>query len=151
MSTEAYCCVDSSDNDSLIDRESFLAFGVALTMFTMGWVGIIGSDDILACFVVGNALTWDDWFRIRSEEDSFQEVIDQLLNSVRRLPSSAVTDLRRPSSSTSEQSCHGPSSATTGICSPGVSLFSAFSSCFCAAFLGFLVSYVRPRHSSASH
>lgn len=67
---------------SLIDRESFLAFGVALTFFTVGWVGIIGSDDILCCFVVGNSLTWDDWFRIRSEEDSFQEVIDMLLNSV---------------------------------------------------------------------
>lgn len=77
---EAFC--DPSDCGSLIDRESFLAFGVALTFFTVGWVGIIGSDDILCCFVVGNALTWDDWFRIRSEEDSFQEVIDMLLNSV---------------------------------------------------------------------
>lgn len=79
-----------SDSGSLIDRESFLAFGVALTFFTVGWVGIIGSDDILCCFVVGNSLTWDDWFRIRSEEDSFQEVIDMLLNSVSSRSRNAV-------------------------------------------------------------
>ncbi|EKD05460.1 hypothetical protein A1Q2_00221 [Trichosporon asahii var. asahii CBS 8904] len=74
-------CLKYCEGRNLIDRESFLAFGVALTFFTVGWVGIIGSDDILCCFVVGNSLTWDDWFRIRSEEDSFQEVIDMLLNS----------------------------------------------------------------------
>jgi len=59
-----------------------LAFGVALTFFTLGVVGILGSDDILCCFVVGNSFTWDDWFRKESEDHSFQDVIDQLLNSV---------------------------------------------------------------------
>ncbi|WWC99766.1 hypothetical protein V866_006671 [Kwoniella sp. B9012] len=65
----------------LIDHESFLSFGVALTFFTLGWVGIIGSDDILCCFVVGNSFTWDDWFRLETEDAGFQDVIDQLLNS----------------------------------------------------------------------
>ncbi|WWC66335.1 uncharacterized protein I206_100236 [Kwoniella pini CBS 10737] len=65
----------------LIDHESFLSFGVALTLFTLGWVGIIGSDDILCCFVVGNSFTWDDWFRLETEDHGFQDVIDQLLNS----------------------------------------------------------------------
>ncbi|WVW82386.1 hypothetical protein I302_104393 [Kwoniella bestiolae CBS 10118] len=65
----------------LIDHESFLSFGVALTFFTLGWVGIIGSDDILCCFVVGNSFTWDDWFRLETEDHGFQDVIDQLLNS----------------------------------------------------------------------
>jgi NhaP-type Na+/H+ or K+/H+ antiporter len=67
----------------LIDHESFLAFGVALTFFTLGIVGIIGSDDILCCFVVGNSFTWDDWFRKETEDHAFQDVIDNLLNSVR--------------------------------------------------------------------
>ncbi|KAK8866002.1 hypothetical protein IAR55_001153 [Kwoniella newhampshirensis] len=65
----------------LIDHESFLSFGVALTFVTLGIVGIIGSDDILCCFVVGNSFTWDDWFRLETEEHDFQDVIDQLLNS----------------------------------------------------------------------
>jgi NhaP-type Na+/H+ or K+/H+ antiporter len=74
--------------NSLIDHESFLAFGVALTFFTLGAVGILGSDDILCCFVVGNSFTWDDWFRVQSEDHSFQDVIDQLLNSVSLVASS---------------------------------------------------------------
>ncbi|WWD17799.1 hypothetical protein CI109_102241 [Kwoniella shandongensis] len=65
----------------LIDHESFLSFGVALTFVTLGIVGLIGSDDILCCFVVGNSFTWDDWFRLETEEHDFQDVIDQLLNS----------------------------------------------------------------------
>lgn len=65
----------------LIDHESFLSFGVALTLFTLGVVGILGSDDLLCCFAVGNSFTWDDWFRVETEDHSFQDVIDQLLNS----------------------------------------------------------------------
>jgi len=92
---------------------------VALTFFTLGVVGIIGSDDILCCFVVGNSFTWDDWFRVETEDHAFQDVIDQLLNSVRPLAVAAVLDVRRveltrrPSSSTSAQSSPGPSSATS--------------------------------------
>ena len=67
---------------SLIDHESFLSFGVALTFFTLGVVGILGSDDILCCFIVGNSFTWDDWFRVQTEDHAFQDVIDQLLSSV---------------------------------------------------------------------
>jgi NhaP-type Na+/H+ or K+/H+ antiporter len=46
----------------------------------MGVVGILGSDDLLSCFIVGNSFTWDDWFRLETEDDSFQAVIDGLLN-----------------------------------------------------------------------
>ena len=46
----------------------------------MGVVGVLGSDDLLSCFVVGNSFTWDDWFRLETEDDSFQAVIDGLLN-----------------------------------------------------------------------
>lgn len=66
----------------LIDHESFLAYGVGLAFFTLGVVGSIGSDDVLACFVCGNSLTWKDFYRVEAENDTFQDVIDSLLNAV---------------------------------------------------------------------
>jgi NhaP-type Na+/H+ or K+/H+ antiporter len=42
--------------------------------------GFSGSDDLLACFVAGNAFSWDEWFRKETEEAHFQEVIDMMLN-----------------------------------------------------------------------
>ena len=59
----------------LVDHESFLAYGVGLALFTLGVVGILGSDDILACFVAGNSLTWHDFYRIEKHEheDTFQD------------------------------------------------------------------------------
>lgn len=44
-----------------VDRESFLVFAITLALFITGTCGMIGSDDVLACFVAGNAFTWDDW------------------------------------------------------------------------------------------
>ena len=41
---------------------------------------MVGSDDVLACFVAGNVFTWDDWFRLETEDDSLQPTIDMLLN-----------------------------------------------------------------------
>lgn len=41
---------------------------------------MIGSDDVLACFIAGNVFTWDDWFRLETEDDSLQPTIDMLLN-----------------------------------------------------------------------
>jgi NhaP-type Na+/H+ or K+/H+ antiporter len=34
----------------------------------------------LACFVAGNAFTWDDWFRLETADDTLQPSIDMLLN-----------------------------------------------------------------------
>ncbi|KAI8636122.1 Sodium/hydrogen exchanger family-domain-containing protein [Parasitella parasitica] len=63
-----------------IDKESFLVFAVALALFLMGTVGLIGSDDLLACFIAGNSFTWNDWFRIETEKAHLMEVVDILLN-----------------------------------------------------------------------
>ncbi|TKX19495.1 Na(+)/H(+) antiporter-like protein 1 [Elsinoe australis] len=63
-----------------VDRESFLVFAITLALFIVGTCGMIGSDDILACFVAGNAFTWDDWFRLETLDDSLQPTIDMLLN-----------------------------------------------------------------------
>lgn len=63
-----------------VDRESFLVFAITLALFIVGTVGMVGSDDVLACFIAGNTFTWDDWFRIETMDDSFQPTIDMLLN-----------------------------------------------------------------------
>lgn len=63
-----------------VDRESFLVFAVALALFIVGTAGMIGSDDVLACFIAGNTFTWDDWFRQETLDDSLQPTIDMLLN-----------------------------------------------------------------------
>lgn len=49
-------------------------------LFIVGTVGLIGSDDVLACFIAGNVFTWDDWFRLETQDDSLQPTIDMLLN-----------------------------------------------------------------------
>jgi NhaP-type Na+/H+ or K+/H+ antiporter len=68
------------DSLSYVDRESFYAFTVLLAILLVGTCGMVGSDDILAGFVAGNALNWDDWFRDRTAQDSFDPTIDTLLN-----------------------------------------------------------------------
>ncbi|KAI8089555.1 Sodium/hydrogen exchanger family-domain-containing protein [Halteromyces radiatus] len=69
-----------SEKKHLIDKPSFLSFGIALALFLMSMTGFSGSDDVLACFVAGNAFSWDEWFRIETEEAHFQDVIDMMLN-----------------------------------------------------------------------
>ena len=51
-----------------------------MQLFIVGTVGMIGSDDVLACFIAGNTFTWDDWFRQETLDDSLQPTIDMLLN-----------------------------------------------------------------------
>ncbi|EXJ93297.1 hypothetical protein A1O1_01689 [Capronia coronata CBS 617.96] len=69
-----------AEERKFVDRESFLVFAITLALFITGTCGMIGSDDVLACFVAGNAFTWDDWFRIETADDSLQPTIDMLLN-----------------------------------------------------------------------
>ncbi|KAF7130931.1 hypothetical protein CNMCM5793_003866 [Aspergillus hiratsukae] len=63
-----------------VDRESFLVFAISLALFILGTCGMIGTDDLLACFVAGNVFTQDDWFRLETMDDSLQPTIDMLLN-----------------------------------------------------------------------
>jgi sodium/hydrogen antiporter len=69
-----------AENRKFVDRESFLVFAITLALFITGTCGMIGSDDVLACFVAGNVFTWDDWFRLETLDDSLQPTIDMLLN-----------------------------------------------------------------------
>ena len=70
----------AAEQRKFVDRESFLVFALTLALFITGTCGMIGSDDVLACFIAGNAFTWDDWFRQETEDDSLQPTIDMLLN-----------------------------------------------------------------------
>lgn len=69
-----------AEGHKLVDRESFLVFAIALALFIVGTCGMIGSDDVLACFIAGNVFTIDDWFRLETLDDSLQPTIDMLLN-----------------------------------------------------------------------
>ncbi|KAJ5032927.1 uncharacterized protein L3040_009516 [Drepanopeziza brunnea f. sp. 'multigermtubi'] len=69
-----------AEEKKFVDRESFLVFAITLALFIVGTCGIIGSDDVLACFIAGNVFTWDDWFRLETLDDSLQPTIDMLLN-----------------------------------------------------------------------
>jgi NhaP-type Na+/H+ or K+/H+ antiporter len=57
-----------------------LVFAIALALFIVGACGMIGSDDVLACFIAGNTFTWDSWFRLETFDDSLQPTIDMLFN-----------------------------------------------------------------------
>ncbi|KAK7921061.1 cation/H+ exchanger [Apiospora marii] len=70
-----------------VDRESFIVFALSLALFITGTCGMIGSDDVLACFIAGNTFTWDDWFRLETLDEvichfpfTLQPTIDMLLN-----------------------------------------------------------------------
>ncbi|KAI2621886.1 Sodium/hydrogen exchanger family-domain-containing protein [Hypomontagnella submonticulosa] len=65
------------DERGFIDHEYSLVFAVPLSLFILGTCGLVGSDDILACFVAGNVFTWDDWFRLKTQDEP---TIDTLLN-----------------------------------------------------------------------
>jgi sodium/hydrogen antiporter len=69
-----------AESRKYVDRESFLVFAISLALFITGTCGMIGSDDVLACFIAGNVFTWDDWFRLETLDDSLQPTIDMLLN-----------------------------------------------------------------------
>ncbi|KAH8555565.1 Sodium/hydrogen exchanger family-domain-containing protein [Umbelopsis sp. PMI_123] len=73
-----------AEQKQLIDKESFLVFAVALALFLTGVVSIIGSDDLLACFIAGNSFTWDDWFRVETENahmaEPWSEFVDSALS-----------------------------------------------------------------------
>ncbi|SPO03182.1 related to Na+/H+-exchanging protein [Cephalotrichum gorgonifer] len=69
-----------ADKRQFVDKESLLVFSIALALLVLGTCGMAGSDDILACFIAGNTFTWDDWFRLRTLEETLQPALDKLLN-----------------------------------------------------------------------
>lgn len=69
-----------AQKNKYVDRESFSVFAIPLALFIIGTCGLVNSDDVLACFVAGNAFTWDDWWRLKTIDDSLQHTVDMMLN-----------------------------------------------------------------------
>ena len=65
---------------NLIDRQSFVAQYVSLTLLTIGIGLILGSDDLLAAFSCGTAFAWDGFFNKATEESHFSSILDLLFN-----------------------------------------------------------------------
>ena len=80
-----------------IDRESYIAQYIALTLFTVGVTNSLGNDDLLAAFAAGvfslchvmlsysslhagSAISWDGHFNEQTEDDSFSTILDLVLN-----------------------------------------------------------------------
>ncbi|KAH7105072.1 Sodium/hydrogen exchanger family-domain-containing protein [Auriculariales sp. MPI-PUGE-AT-0066] len=63
-----------------IDRESYVAQYIALALATAGLANLLGSDDLLAAFAAGTAVSWDGDFNDQTEDTVFSSVIDLLLN-----------------------------------------------------------------------
>lgn len=51
-------------------------------LFTIGVCGMLGTDDLLACFVAGNALNWNGQFLEETEKrhDEVNSCVDVILN-----------------------------------------------------------------------
>lgn len=63
-----------------VDRESYVAQYLALTFLTIGIVNTIGSNDLLAAFAAGNALSRDEHFNSQTADELFATVINRILN-----------------------------------------------------------------------
>ncbi|KAH8173586.1 sodium/hydrogen exchanger family protein [Sarocladium implicatum] len=65
-----------------VDSESYLLYPTAIGLWLLSVCGLVGTDDLLACFVAGNALNWNGEFLRETEErhDEVNSVMDVLLN-----------------------------------------------------------------------
>ncbi|BFZ58031.1 hypothetical protein PYCC9005_005089 [Savitreella phatthalungensis] len=63
-----------------VDQEFFLAYFLSLSLFVLGTCGLIGTDDLLAAFIAGNAFSYLDFYRDQTSDDSLQTTLDTLLN-----------------------------------------------------------------------
>jgi NhaP-type Na+/H+ or K+/H+ antiporter len=65
-----------------IDSESFLLWPMALGLFTIGVCGMLGTDDLLACFVAGNVMNWNGLYLEEAEKrhDEVNSCFDVILN-----------------------------------------------------------------------
>ncbi|KAK4664634.1 uncharacterized protein QC763_512490 [Podospora pseudopauciseta] len=65
-----------------VDSESYVLYPTALGLFLLGVCGMIGGDDLLACFTAGSILNWDGEYMRETLErhDEVNSSVDVLLN-----------------------------------------------------------------------
>ncbi|EDR06073.1 uncharacterized protein LACBIDRAFT_302195 [Laccaria bicolor S238N-H82] len=74
--------MEFSHRHGLIDRQSYVTQYLSLAIFVSGIVSTLGSDDLLAVFAAGCAISWDGEFTVYTEGQLFSSVIDFVLNCV---------------------------------------------------------------------
>ncbi|RYP26816.1 hypothetical protein DL768_011534 [Monosporascus sp. mg162] len=72
--------LQQAEKRSFADLESVQVYGIVVAIFLLGTCGMLGIDELLACFVAGNVVTWNGWFRQVTQEDALQSTMDYLLN-----------------------------------------------------------------------
>jgi NhaP-type Na+/H+ or K+/H+ antiporter len=60
-----------------IEKQSFLAYTLAISLFVQGFVKLLGSDGILAVFVAGIAFDMVVGGSVSAEEENVQEAVDR--------------------------------------------------------------------------
>lgn len=70
------------NKQKFIDKESHLVSMIALGLFATGVSCLLGSDDILSCFVCGIFFSWDSEYRKEVAESHFLDVLDHLFNNL---------------------------------------------------------------------
>ncbi|KAI9259617.1 Cation/H+ exchanger [Phascolomyces articulosus] len=66
---------------SMVELEALHLYPLMISFVLMGLLTWIKSDDLLACFMAGCALSWDEWFQDETASmGSFLHVLDSLLN-----------------------------------------------------------------------
>ncbi|KAF8336223.1 Cation/H+ exchanger [Amanita rubescens] len=63
-----------------LNEESYVVQYLALAIFTEGLVVTIGSDDLLASFAAGCAISWDGGFKHHTQGQYFAALVDFVLN-----------------------------------------------------------------------
>lgn len=76
------CVANHHQSRKWIDAESYVLLPAALGLFTLGTCGLIGTDDLLACFTAGCCLNWDGEYLKECEirHDEVNSCIDVILN-----------------------------------------------------------------------
>ncbi|KZP18753.1 Sodium/hydrogen exchanger [Athelia psychrophila] len=69
-----------SHRKEYIDRESYIAQYLSLALLTIGIAKTLGSDDLLAAFAAGTAVSWDGYFNHQVAEEPFSSILDLVLN-----------------------------------------------------------------------
>lgn len=66
---------------NMVGSESFLIYGITLTLFVLGFMESFKMSELVAIFFTGTAFSWDEWFVFETRESKLQEVIDSFLTS----------------------------------------------------------------------
>lgn len=69
-----------SQYNAYIDKESFLAYSLAMSGIVIGLLGLLKSNEFIGTFVAAIVLSWDDWLYLEIKDEKIQEVLDLCLN-----------------------------------------------------------------------